>query len=383
MSAAVQNPSFKMLDNFGKSAIFSIEGKRPLLPASEWFCMRRVFCWSLTIVCLLSGLAVAGSDVPHFINFQGRLDDTTGNTVADGAYTLTFRFFDTPTAGQLFWQETQSITTTRGVFSVLLGAVDTIPAFVFNYDSCFLEIEPQGSAPVTPRARITSVGYAFRAHTSDLLSGISLNEVDGVALQGNIDTKIAAHTAIPDAHHSKTTSASELISGTLAKERLPKDAIDSSNLATDAVTAAKILDEPGISHSYTSLTTLPVSVRVIDSTMVVVPTWGYVLVLASGWFYNNHVAGLEVHATLSISGSRTLHEEAYAAKFDIRPTAPELHTTENFMIQRVLTVGPGQLKLFLLGNQAALGTPVTVNDVQLNTLFFPTSYGEIDVAKNK
>jgi hypothetical protein len=336
--------------------------------------MKRRAVWlSLWLTSFIVGGVIAGV-VPRLINYQGRLTDPSGNPVVDSAYSVTFRFLNASSGGTLLWQETQNVTTVKGLFSVLLGSVDSIPPYVFGGDSCYLEIEPGGSAPLTPRSHITTVPYAFRAQNADLLSGLSPADF---ATPGQIDSKIADHTAIPDAHHAKTISASELIIGTLAKERLPKHAIDSSNIADASLTSAQILDAPGISHTFSSLVPFGSAVLIIDSAYVVVPAWGYVLVLASGYFYDSHVTGGEVHAKISISSSRISHDNSYAAKFDVYPAAPAGHTSEDFAIQRVVTVGPGSLKLFLLVSMTGTEFP-NVQNVHLNTIFLPKSYGEVD-----
>jgi hypothetical protein len=92
-----------------------------------------------------------------------------------------------------------------------------------------------------------------------------------------------------------------------------------------------------------------------------------------------HFSGGQVSATVSISASRTSHDAEHTARFEVRTDAPEGHTTENFLIQCVKTVTQGQaFKLFLLGDMTGNEFP-KVQNVHLNTLYFPTSYGEIDV----
>ncbi len=312
--------------------------------------------------------------VPRLMNFQGRLTDTAGSPVADGVHSVTFRFFTASSGGTLLWEETQNVTTSKGVFSVLLGGIDSLPPYVFAADSCFLELEPQGSSPLTPRSKIATVPYAFHAQSADLLSGMAASDF---ASTGYVDNAMAEHLAASDPHQSKTINAADLIIGTLDKARLPKHAIDSSNIADASLSSQQILDAPGISHTSDALISLPSAMRIIDSAYMIVPAWGYVLVIASGWFYDYHSSGLETHATVSISASRTMHDNSYTAKFDVATNAPVGHTSQDFAIQRVLTVGPGPVKFFLLGNMIGTELP-NVQSVHLNTLFFPKSYGEID-----
>lgn len=336
--------------------------------------MTKRVLWLLLALALVAATAAFAGVVPRLVNFQGRLTDAVGSPVADGSHTLTFRFYTSSSGGSLLWAETQTVTTAKGIFSVILGAVDSLPPYVFAGDSCFLELEPQGSTPLVPRSRITTVPYAYRAQNSDLLSGLSATDF---ASPGYVDNAMSEHLIAPDPHNSKTINAGDLVIGTLDKARLPKHAIDSTNIVDASLSSQQIVDAPGISHTSDALMTLPSAMRIIDSAYMIVPAWGYVLVIASGWFYVSHTSGLETHATISISASRTTHESAYTAKFDVATNAPAGHTSEDFAIQRVLTVGPGPVKFFLLGNMVGTELP-NVQSLHLNTLFIPKSYGEID-----
>lgn len=98
--------------------------------------------------------------VPHLINYQGRLTDSTG-TPLNGSYALTFRIYDSETAGGMLWEETHTgVVIQKGIFSVLLGSVTNLNlAFDKPY---FLEIKV-GSEVMSPRQRITTSAYAFMA----------------------------------------------------------------------------------------------------------------------------------------------------------------------------------------------------------------------------
>ena len=111
-----------------------------------------------SIVPLPSSIVYAA--VPHLINYQGRLTDSSGVPL-NGSYNLTFRIYDAETAGSLLWQEAHSgVVIQKGIFSILLGSVtDLSLAFDRPY---FLEIVVAGEV-MNPRQRITSVGYAITA----------------------------------------------------------------------------------------------------------------------------------------------------------------------------------------------------------------------------
>lgn len=121
-----------------------------------------------SIICLLSSVFCSPgySAVPHLINYQGRLTDTSGQPL-NGLYNITFRIYDAENSGNLLWQGTyNSISITKGIFNILLGdGSDT--GFDFStlaFDKPYwLEIKVGSDNPMTPRQRITSAAYAIRA----------------------------------------------------------------------------------------------------------------------------------------------------------------------------------------------------------------------------
>lgn len=79
----------------------------------------------LGVVTLLS-VSSASGEVPRKISYQGMLVDATG-AVMPGTHTAVFRIFDSDVGGTELWSESQSIDVdSLGVFSVLLGSVDSI-----------------------------------------------------------------------------------------------------------------------------------------------------------------------------------------------------------------------------------------------------------------
>lgn len=131
--------------------------------------MRKLTGFILAILLLSVigyGLQTVNAAVPHLINYQGRLTDTSGKPL-DGLYNITFRIYDAETADNLLWQGTYNdVPITKGIFNVLLGdANDT----GFNFSNLtfdkpyWLEIKVGEDAPMTTRQRITAAGYAISA----------------------------------------------------------------------------------------------------------------------------------------------------------------------------------------------------------------------------
>jgi hypothetical protein len=120
-----------------------------------------------SVLCSL--YSVANAEVPHLINYQGRLTDSSGKPL-EGTHNLTFRIYDAETAGNLLWQETQSVLIQKGIFSVLLGGVTNLD---LSFDKPYwLEIKVNNEV-MSQRQRITSVGYAIRAEKAEEVKGIT------------------------------------------------------------------------------------------------------------------------------------------------------------------------------------------------------------------
>ncbi len=99
------------------------------------------------------------------LNFQGMLTDSAGKTVTDGSYSVTFLIYDTASGGTALWQETQTVTTTSGLFSTELGKVTAI-TLPFDKDY-YLAIKVGSDAEMSPRKLITVSGYSVNSDTVD------------------------------------------------------------------------------------------------------------------------------------------------------------------------------------------------------------------------
>jgi len=73
---------------------------------------------------------------------------------------------------------------------------------------------------------VSSAGYATTAGDADTLDGAHASALEESA---EVDADIAAHASNPSAHHTKTTDASEIVSGTMAPERIAGTAWTSLN----------------------------------------------------------------------------------------------------------------------------------------------------------
>jgi hypothetical protein len=119
--------------------------------------------------------------IPRMMTYQGKLTDTLGAPVPDNNYSITFRLYSVPTGGTPYWNETQSVATKSGLFTVLLGAATPIGSMP-DAGAAHLGMSVSGGAELTPRLRLASSAYAFlseRAAGADLLQGKDTTALDG------------------------------------------------------------------------------------------------------------------------------------------------------------------------------------------------------------
>jgi len=118
----------------------------------------------LVALCGLFSAAVQ-AQVPRLIRYQGTVVDAN-NVPLEGSYTLTFRVYDVATGGAALWTETQTaVPVSRGVFSILLGQVTPLN-LPFDKDA-WLSTQVGTDTEMSPRQRLTSVPYAYRAVVAD------------------------------------------------------------------------------------------------------------------------------------------------------------------------------------------------------------------------
>ena len=118
-----------------------------------------------TLVVTISGYGA----VPHFINYQGKAIDKPTGVPLSGTYDIAFTIYDHETSTDpvnLKWTETHSsILITNGIFNVLLGSVTPLD-LPFDEDY-WIGIKVGTDTEMIPRARLVSVGYAYKAEKAD------------------------------------------------------------------------------------------------------------------------------------------------------------------------------------------------------------------------
>ena len=109
--------------------------------------------------------------VPHTINYQGYL--TSNNNPISDTVEMVFSIYDASSGGNMLWTSNRIyVPVENGVFNVLLGGNNPIPANLFDGSPKWLQIEVENTV-LSPRQKLVSVGYSFRAIWSDTAESVS------------------------------------------------------------------------------------------------------------------------------------------------------------------------------------------------------------------
>ena len=150
------------------------------------------------VLVLLFPAAISYAGVPQLINYQGKLTDKNGAPVSDSSYNAEFRVYDSPTGGTMLWSETTLVNTSKGIFNVILGDVNPFPA-TFFYDNpiIYLAVKISTDNEMSPRQRITSVGFALSAADKPVTTSTTTTAGGGNVPTGVIVMWSGATNSIP------------------------------------------------------------------------------------------------------------------------------------------------------------------------------------------
>ncbi|MGB3341189.1 MAG: hypothetical protein WBB37_06880, partial [bacterium] len=173
----------------------------------------KILCVSLFVLCVLyAQTAQVSVDrvrlAPRLLNYQGYLTDTLGVPV-DDPLDMTFKIFDAVSSGNELWSEAwHDVQVEAGVFSVVLGEQEKIPDSVFaDFTDTWLELILEGPQTLTPRTRITSVGYAYTATYSDTAEYSRVGAADN-------DWTITGNVLYPSANYGLSMRSGNVMYGT-------------------------------------------------------------------------------------------------------------------------------------------------------------------------
>lgn len=126
------------------------------------------------VVAIVAVLFILGAEVSaqegtnaveatsSLLQYQGRLrDPSSGAPLADGSYTMAFRFYAIPSGGAALWTETKDVPVRDGLFSTVLGDTAPLDQSLFNGQALWLGIKVGTDEEATPRQQVLPVAYAL------------------------------------------------------------------------------------------------------------------------------------------------------------------------------------------------------------------------------
>jgi hypothetical protein len=124
---------------------------------------RKSFVFLVVGMVMFFFVSVSSAEVPHMINYQGKLTTASGGGVNDTVQ-MTFTIYSDSLGIADEWSETQmQVVVKDGIFNVLLGSVDTIPSAVFDGGVKYLGVQVESDPEMRPLKPTVSVAYAYRA----------------------------------------------------------------------------------------------------------------------------------------------------------------------------------------------------------------------------
>lgn len=138
-----------------------------------------LLCNTMITAGLLSGNApgVAGAasplnqnlavtTIPTAFSYQGTLRDANGNLV-NGTVNLSLRLYGAVTGGNpLYSEDFTNVNVRSGLFTVIVGDAQALPASVFNTFPLYIGIKVNNDAEMLPRQRLHPVPYAMQSSSA-------------------------------------------------------------------------------------------------------------------------------------------------------------------------------------------------------------------------
>ncbi len=163
------------------------------------FCV--VVMWAISLVAAGLG-SVFAETPPALVSYQGRLQTSSGDPVADGSYTVVFTIWNDPTSNspgnQIWTSGPVSVTTSNGLFSVVLGQSPMPPlnhGYFVTDDSLYIGIAVSPDPESMPRSRFVSSPY----------SSLARYAINAIVSDSAYAAQIAGHAGTADSAQYLTT----------------------------------------------------------------------------------------------------------------------------------------------------------------------------------
>ena len=330
--------------------------------------IRKTMTSLLIAVCLaLATVALVLAEIPRLISYQGRVTNADGSPVPDGNHSVRFDLYTTMTSTVSQWNETATVATSSGLFSHLLGSVNTMPEYRFSNDSFFLQITYEGQVQ-SPRTPLVSVPYARRVNSLSQAKGGTI--LGDVQLWDTLNSRGFAYVNLgsddqPEFYLSGTSRFVWLDMG--------QSGSSSVQLPSSAIQASEILDEPGVgSDNNTSISLTGSPVFLAGRTMFA-PVDGFVLVIATANMNIQHVNGTISSCAFGVSDKITDFVQSTVSNVILSSSLSTGIYRLPVVSHALFPVAAGSQAYYSLGQMSG-ALSATVYNVQLTECFFPTAY---------
>lgn len=199
----------------------------------------------ILLLILLPVLAIA--QIPQTMNYQGRLEDNSGNPVTDGNYSLIFTIYDAATNGNSLWTETRTVATEEGFFNLTLGENTAIN--ISTDQQIWLNINIAGN-DLTPRTKLAGSLSSHSTKSIENTATAGNSVVSSINTStGGIDASRIANGSVSNAEYQLLDGATSALVGVTDTQTLTNKTIDVANNTVTNIADGNISATAGIDAS--------------------------------------------------------------------------------------------------------------------------------------
>lgn len=179
---------------------------------STWLLSRNTF--GVAGASPLNQGVAALTTIPTAFSYQGTLRDASGNLV-NGTVNLSLRLYGQVTGGSaLYTEDFANVNVRDGLFTVIVGDAQALPASVFDTFPLYLGIKANSDAEMLPRQRLHPVPYAMQSASAQS-AGTASNLAPGGGVPGSVTFGAGGDKAItfPDGGTITDSASGMTLSG--------------------------------------------------------------------------------------------------------------------------------------------------------------------------
>ena len=166
----------------------------------------RTWTWLVGLAAIVLSAAPAYAAAPGLLPMQGYLVDANGAPI-DGATEIVFALYDADTDATPLFEETQSVTIDKGMFTAYVGQVEELDLALFRDQPVLYASMTIDGEELLPRVQLGSVPYAAYAQYCGAVDFADVTNVPANLTDGDQDTTYNAGAGLL---LSRTTFSADL-----------------------------------------------------------------------------------------------------------------------------------------------------------------------------